>query len=44
MESAAIYLTGFTKGRWSIKVSGNWRLTFEFKNGDALNVDVEDYH
>ena len=33
-----------TKGRWSIKVSGNWRLTFEFKDGDALNVDIEDYH
>ena len=33
-----------TKGRWSIKVSGNWRLTFEFKDGDALNVAVEDYH
>ncbi|MCX5820282.1 MAG: type II toxin-antitoxin system RelE/ParE family toxin [Deltaproteobacteria bacterium] len=33
-----------TKGRWAIKVSGNWRLTFEFKDGDALNVDVEDYH
>ena len=33
-----------TKGRWAIKVSGNWRLTFEFKDGDALNVAVEDYH
>jgi toxin HigB-1 len=32
------------KERWAIKVSGNWRLTFEFKNGDAFNVDVEDYH
>jgi proteic killer suppression protein len=33
-----------TKGRWAIKVSGNWRLTFEFKDGDAFNVDIEDYH
>ena len=33
-----------TKGRWAIKVSGNRRLTFEFKDGDALNVAVEDYH
>ena len=32
------------KGRWAIKVSGNWRLTFEFKGGDAFNVDIEDYH
>jgi toxin HigB-1 len=33
-----------TKGRWAIKVSANWRLTFEFQDGDALNVTVEDYH
>lgn len=33
-----------TKGRWAIKVSGNWRLTFEFKDGDACNVNIEDYH
>jgi len=36
--------TAKAKGRWAIKVSGNWRLTFDFKDGDALNVDVEDYH
>jgi proteic killer suppression protein len=28
------------KGRWGIKVSGNWRLKFEFKDGDAFNLDV----
>ncbi len=32
------------KRRWAIKVSGNWRLTFEFKDGDAFNLDIEDYH
>ena len=32
------------KGRWAIKFSGNWRLTFEFKDGDALNINIEDYH
>jgi toxin HigB-1 len=32
------------KRRWAIKVSGNWRLTFEFKDADALDVDVEDDH
>jgi len=41
---SGLHLIPKTKGRWSIKVSGNWRLTFEFKNGEALNVDVEDYH
>lgn len=31
-------------GRWAVNVSGNWRVTFEFKNGDAHNVNYEDYH
>jgi proteic killer suppression protein len=26
-----------TKGLWAVKVSTNWRLTFEFQDGDALN-------
>ncbi|MFA6302019.1 MAG: type II toxin-antitoxin system RelE/ParE family toxin [Legionella sp.] len=29
---------------WSITVNGNWRITFEFKNGDAYIVNYEDYH
>jgi proteic killer suppression protein len=37
-------LKGRMKGRWSIWVSGNWRLTFEFKDGDAHALDYEDYH
>jgi proteic killer suppression protein len=32
------------KGRGAVKVSGNWRVTFEFKDGDAFNVNIEDYH
>ena len=28
-------LKGKDKGRWSITVNGNWRLTFEFVDGDA---------
>ena len=32
------------KGRWAVKVSGNWRLTFEFKDRNAFNVNIEDYH
>ena len=31
-------------GRWAIDVSGAWRLTFEFQNGDAIVVDYEQYH
>ena len=37
-------LKGQSKGRWSVSVSGNWRLTFEFANGDAYVLDYEDYH
>jgi len=31
-------------GRWSVWVNGNWRMTFEFKDGHAYAVDYEDYH
>lgn len=31
------------KGRWSIWVNGNWRLTFAFRNGHAFDLDFEDY-
>jgi proteic killer suppression protein len=31
-------------GRYAIAVSGPWRLTFEFKDGDAYRVDFEQYH
>ena len=37
-------LTGQDKGRWSIRVNGNWRMTFEFKDGNAYILDYEDYH
>jgi proteic killer suppression protein len=37
-------LKGNLKGRWSIRVNGNWRLTFEFKNGHVYVLDYEDDH
>ena len=37
-------LTGDLAGRWSITVQGNWRITFDFADGDVYNVDYEDYH
>ena len=37
-------LKGKLKGRWSISVSGNWRITFEFRDGNAYILDYEDYH
>jgi proteic killer suppression protein len=37
-------LKGKLKERWSISVSGNWRITFEFREGNAFVLDYEDYH
>ena len=37
-------LKGSEKGRWSIWVNGNWRITFEFKNGNVFVLNYEDYH
>ena len=37
-------LQGRLKGRWSVSVSGNWRVTFEFREGNAYVLDYEDYH
>lgn len=32
------------QNRWAVTGSGNWRITFRFENGDAYDVDCEDYH
>ena len=37
-------LTGSRKNTWSVKVSGNWRVTFRFDGPDAEEVNYEDYH
>ena len=37
-------LTGERKGLWSISISGNWRITFRFEDGDVYDIDLVDYH
>ncbi|ADE12422.1 type II toxin-antitoxin system RelE/ParE family toxin [Sideroxydans lithotrophicus] len=37
-------LKGVKRNLWSVRVSANWRITFEFENGDAYILDLEDYH
>ena len=37
-------LKGKLKGVWSVEVSGNWRVTFRFHDGNAYVVDYRDYH
>ena len=37
-------LIGRDKGRYAVNASGNWRITFAWLEGDAIDVDLEDYH
>lgn len=37
-------LKGDRKGTFAVAVSGNWRITFRFESGDAVDVNLEDYH
>ena len=37
-------LKGDKRNLWSVRVSANWRITFEFENGNAHILDLEDYH
>ena len=37
-------LTGSLHGYWSLRVTENWRIVFRFENGEALDVDLDDYH
>ncbi len=37
-------LKGNMQGLWGIRISANWRIVFRFKDGDAYDVDLMDYH
>jgi proteic killer suppression protein len=37
-------LKGNLKGHWSVRVNGNWRMTFLFEDGNAILVDCRDDH
>jgi len=37
-------LKGELKGFWAVTVRPNWRVTFRFAEGDALDIDYLDYH
>jgi toxin HigB-1 len=37
-------LMGDRQGRYAVSVSGNWRVTFSFEKGHAVDVNYEDYH
>ena len=37
-------LRGGRAGQWSVSISGNWRVIFEFEGQHVTNVDLVDYH
>lgn len=37
-------LTGNRKGQWAMTVNGPWRVCFRFRNGDAYDVAIVNYH
>ena len=37
-------LRGALEGHYAVRVSGNWRVTFRFEDGVAIDVDYVDYH
>jgi proteic killer suppression protein len=37
-------LHGDLKGQWSIRINDKWRVCFRFKDGNAFDVEIIDYH
>lgn len=37
-------LKGDRNGLWSIRINDQWRLCFSFKDGEAFDVEIVDYH
>lgn len=37
-------LKGDLNGYWSLSVSGNWRMVFQWRDGVATELDLLDYH
>lgn len=37
-------LKGNRKGQYSIRINDQWRICFRWKNGDAFDVEIVDYH
>ena len=37
-------LRGDRAGQWSIRINNQWRICFEWREGDAYKVEIVDYH
>jgi proteic killer suppression protein len=47
MDIAGLYfhkLKGTRRGEFSVRVTGNWRVTWRMESIDVINVNLEDYH
>ena len=47
MDIAGLYfhpLKGRRRNTYSVRVSGNWRVTWKMKATDVIEVNLEDYH
>ena len=37
-------LKGDRAGQWSVRINDQWRVCFRFEDGNALDVEIADYH
>ena len=37
-------LAGDRQGQWAVTINGPWRLVFRFRDGNAEDVEIIDYH
>jgi proteic killer suppression protein len=37
-------LKGNREGQWSIRINDQWRICFKWEKGNALDVEITDYH
>ena len=37
-------LKGDRKDQWSIRINDQWRICFKFDGGEAVDVEIVDYH
>ena len=37
-------LRGSRQGQFSIRINDQWRICFEFEDGEAREVEITDYH
>ena len=47
MDITGLYfhaLKGDRKGEYSVRVTGNWRITWSMEGQDVVDVNLEDYH